>query len=271
MDDAPKHNGAPVTKDQEGSESSPTQDSSEQEALEARSAEVQQIIGRPPHWLVRGGIAVFLGVTLLVFAAASAIEYPEIVQATLTLRLTEAPQEIAAPREGTLSELEVESGTAVEQGELLGVIETGAPDAPAYNLEAPAGGILTYAGVLVEGQQVSAGQTLFQVRPEDATYYGEISIPESSFGKVEQGQTVLARFSGYPSQEYGSLKARIDYFPQVLTQEGQFVAKVSFPEGLTTNYGRQITPVDGMSGQAEIITKDRKLLERIYDNLTSRI
>lgn len=263
------HNGAPADRNKRGSEAPSRQNSPEREALEARSAEVQQIIGRPPHWLVRGGIGVFLGVILLVFGAASTIEYPEIVQASVTMRIAGGPLVVQASGKGRVQDLPLENGATVEQGQLLAVL--GREGATGDRIVAPAGGTLLYAGVLEAGQPVTAGQTLFQIRPEGVTYYGELTIPESSFGKVEQGQTVLVRFNGYPSQEYGSVTAQIDYFPEVLTSEGLFVAKVSFPEGLLTNYGQQISPVDGMTGQAEIITKDMKLLERIYNNLTSQL
>lgn len=268
MDEMTSHNGVPSDTNKRKPETPGRQNSPEREALEARSAEVQQIIGRPPHWLVRGGIGVFLGVILLVFGAASTIEYPEIVQASVTLRIAGGPLVVQAGGDGRVQDLPLENGATVEQGQLLAVL--GREGAAGERIMAAAAGTLLYAGVLEAGQPVSAGQTLFHIRPEGATYYGELAIPESSFGKVEEGQTVLVRFSGYPSQEYGSVTAQIDYFPEVLTSEGQFVAKVSFPEGLMTNYGRQITPVDGMSGQAEIITKDMKLLDRIYNNLTSQ-
>ena len=39
--------------------------------LSVRSEEVQEIIGRPPHWLVRGGIGALFGVLALIFIAAS--------------------------------------------------------------------------------------------------------------------------------------------------------------------------------------------------------
>lgn len=45
--------------------------------LEIRSEEVQEIIGRPPHWLVRWGIASFFIVLALIFLSASTIQYPE--------------------------------------------------------------------------------------------------------------------------------------------------------------------------------------------------
>lgn len=37
------------------------------EDLSVRSAEVQEIIGRPPHWLVRRGILGLLGILIIIF------------------------------------------------------------------------------------------------------------------------------------------------------------------------------------------------------------
>lgn len=53
--------------------------------------------------------------------------------------------------------------------------------------------------------------------------------------------------------------------------QAMLVAKVSFPDRLTTKYGRQIRPLDGMNGQAEFITMDKNLPDRIYDNLIRQL
>lgn len=265
MDEHSTHNGAP-----ESSQDS-TFSEDPKSALEVRSAEVQEIIGRPPHWLVRGGIAVFLGVLLLVFAAASTIEYPEIINAGITLNMEGASTTVTSQVDGTLTSLAVDNGEWVQRGESLGTMSPAGNHNETIQLTAPRNGTVFYKGILEEGQSVSDSLDLFFIRPDNASYYGELLIPESSFGKVEEGQTVLARFNGYPSEQYGSVEARIEYFPEVMVGNGMFVAKVSFPEGLTTNYGQQLVPVDGMTGQAEIITKDLKLLDRIYSNMTSQL
>lgn len=184
MKDKKSHNGTPEPASREPDRS----------ALEVRSAEVQEIIGRPPHWLVRGGIGAFLGVLLLVFAAASTIEYPEVVEGELILQYE------------------------------------------------PTGG-----------------------------WYGRVTIPESGLGNIEEGQAALVHFTGYSSQRYGSVEATIEYGADVRIEEGRITLQAKFPEGFITNYGHELNPIEGMTGRAEIITKDQKLLDRIYNNIAGKL
>ncbi|MDX1672014.1 MAG: HlyD family efflux transporter periplasmic adaptor subunit, partial [Balneolaceae bacterium] len=231
----------------------------------------QEIIGRPPHWLIRGGIAAFLGMLLLLFAAANTIEYPEVIETKIKLKMEGTPATVISEVEGILISLNVENGSHVRTGQVLAEMSSGKDLETLKEITAPRSGTLFYVGIIEEEQRITGHRELFYIRPENASYYGEITIPESSFGKIEEGQTVLVHFNGYPSQEYGSVKARIDYFPKVMTGEGVFTAKANFSNGLATNYGHQLTPIEGMTGQAEIITKEMKLLDRIYYNLAGNI
>jgi hypothetical protein len=63
----------------------------------------------------------------------------------------------------------------------------------------------------------------------------------------------------------------VDYFSDFPVQDSLFFARVTFPDGLVTNYGREVTPRNGMTGQAEIITQDMRLLERVVNNITKEL
>jgi len=140
-----------------------------------------------------------------------------------------------------------------------------------YLVTAPYDGRVVFAGILQENQSLTAGQPLFYIQPENTSFFGELMVSQASFGKVEEGQPVQVRFSGYPYHEYGSVFGRVEYFSDFPVQDSLFFAKVSFPEGLVTNYGREITPRNGMTAQAEIITQDMRLLERVYNNITKEL
>ena len=43
------------------------------------------------------------------------------------------------------------------------------------------------------------------------------------------------------------------------------MAEVEFPNGLTTNYNKQIKFSQEMQGSAEIITEDIRLIERLFN------
>ncbi|MEX2362064.1 MAG: HlyD family efflux transporter periplasmic adaptor subunit, partial [Balneolaceae bacterium] len=138
-------------------------------------------------------------------------------------------------------------------------------------ITAPYDGKVVYAGILQENQSVSPGQEIFYIQPENTEFFGEMSISQGSFGKVEEGQSVMIRFNSYPYHEFGTVYGEIEYLSDFPVRDSLFFARVNFPEGLTTNYGQRLTPRNGMTGQAEIITKDMRLLERVYNNMTKEL
>jgi HlyD family secretion protein len=140
-----------------------------------------------------------------------------------------------------------------------------------YLIVSPIKGQLVYAGIIQEKQILQSGQTIGYVQPANTQFFGQMKVSQRSFGKIEEGQNVLVRFSGYPDHEFGSVTGEIDYFSEFPVRDSVFMAKVNFPNEFTTNYGQEITPVDGMRGQAEIITQDMRFVERIYNNLTKEL
>lgn len=140
-----------------------------------------------------------------------------------------------------------------------------------YLLTAPTDGTLLYTGILQEKQHLNAGQNIFYIQPDNVEFFGEMIISQSSFGKIEEGQQVLIKFNGYPYSEYGSVTGKVEYLSLLPVKDSLFFAKVAFPSQLNTNYGHALPPVNGMTGQAEIITHDMRLLERIYNNLTKEL
>ncbi len=420
--------------------------------LEIRSEEVQEIIGRPPHWLVRGGIGMLFGVLILIFTAASFIRYPEVIKSELTFVAINAPKIIESKINGKVTKLFKENKSKVIEGEVLGWMESTADhksvetlereadslykwakskrfdkirssqissiqnlgelqsNVQAFNqiyweyllvipggyypqrktmleeelnytgkllsklqvqkeiqeadfeitkqefdaqkqladknliaklellkaerelankrlplqqtesaiinnrmaqiakakeimeldkkmaeqisifsqslyelksaieewrfkyvLTASVSGTVTYSGIVQEQQIYRVGDGIFYIQPKNTDFLGEMKISQASFGKIEEGQLVLVRFSGFPYHEFGSVTGTIEYFSEFPVDDSLFFAKVSFPEGLKTNYGKMLPSVNGMKGQAEIITQDMRLLKRVYNNLTKEI
>jgi hypothetical protein len=51
---------------------------------------------------------------------------------------------------------------------------------------------------------------------------------------------------------------------------GVYMVSVALPEGLATNYGKTLEFKFETKGIAEIVTVDRRLLQRLFDNLKYR-
>lgn len=139
-----------------------------------------------------------------------------------------------------------------------------------YLLVAPTSGKIAFATFLQENQQLQNNQTICFINPGNSQYYAEIYIPQTNFGKVKNGQDVLLKFPAYPFQEYGSVKGKIDFISNISTDSG-YLAKVILPQGLNTNYNKQVQYRDGLLAQSEIITKDMRLLERFYNNSIKQV
>ncbi len=135
-----------------------------------------------------------------------------------------------------------------------------------YMLIAPIDGKIVFSNFLQENQQLQAREIICYVNPGNAEYYAEIYIPQANFGKVKTGQNVLLKLPSYPFQEYGAVNGKIDFIGNISTDSG-YLAKVILPKGLHTNYGKQIQYREGLVAQAEIITQDLRLLQRLYYNL----
>ncbi|MEI9957879.1 MAG: HlyD family efflux transporter periplasmic adaptor subunit [Ferruginibacter sp.] len=139
-----------------------------------------------------------------------------------------------------------------------------------YLLIAPVDGKIAFATFLQENQQLQTNQTICFVNPENAQYYAEVYIPQANFGKVKTGQEVLLKFDAYPFEEYGSIKGKIDFISNITTDSG-YLAKVILPDGLNTNYKKQIQFRDGLNAQGEIITANIRLLQRFYYSIVKQV
>lgn len=130
-----------------------------------------------------------------------------------------------------------------------------------YVLIAPVSGTISFITFLQENQMINSNQNLFYVVPNNTAYLGQMYVSQFNFGKIHEGEEVLIKFSGYPFQEYGSVEGKIEAVSTV-PRDSSYLVKVSLPEGLTTNYGKELAYRNGMSGSGEIITANKRLIEK---------
>ncbi len=134
-----------------------------------------------------------------------------------------------------------------------------------YILISPIDGNVNTAGSLQEKQYVKSGSEVLFISTQDKTYLGEIRIPQANFGKVKKGQKVLIKLQGYPFEEFGSINGKVIAIAELSSQDNQFFwATVSLPKGLLTDANKKVEYKTGMKASAEIITKDMKLIERLF-------
>lgn len=86
--------------------------------------EVSQILGVPPHWLVRRGAVVMLGIVALMIALTFVVHYPDVVTADVVVTMPTPPAKVVAEASGHLSGLAVRQDQMVDRGAVLARIQS---------------------------------------------------------------------------------------------------------------------------------------------------
>ena len=122
-----------------------------------------------------------------------------------------------------------------------------------------------------EGDWIKANKPLFYISSKDEDkYVGEMQIGQFALGKVSEGQTVIIRLKAFPYQEYGVLKGKITYLSQQNTsKDSSYMARVAFDNGKLSSYSKELNLKNGLIADAEIITKHRSLLGKLFSSLVS--
>ena len=71
------------------------------------------------------------------------------------------------------------------------------------------------------------------------------------------------RLANYPDREFGVIKGIIQAISLTPDKDGNLLINVSLPKGLETSYQKQIIFQQEMSGTADIVTEDLRLVERL--------
>lgn len=131
-----------------------------------------------------------------------------------------------------------------------------------YILVAGDKGKASFVGSIEEFQSVSKGQDICYIMPDNIHYLGEIYLDQYNLGKVESGQTVIIKLKSYPFEEYGVVRGIIENISEVDINK-QYLVKVKLLNGITTNMNKKLKFRVGMIGDAEIITKNTKIIDKI--------
>ena len=100
-------------------------DSTKNEAnnLNLRSEQVQDILGRPPRWMIRWGITLIFIILALVLTGSWFFKYPDVVETHITVTTENSPAPIVARVNGEIEHLLVENQQEVKADQPLAVIE----------------------------------------------------------------------------------------------------------------------------------------------------
>jgi multidrug resistance efflux pump len=133
-----------------------------------------------------------------------------------------------------------------------------------YVLRSSINGKVSFLQLWAENQTISAGDQVFSIIPiNEKNYVGKVKAVAQNSGKIKIGQDVKIRLANYPDREFGIIEGKIKNISAIPDKDGNLLIDVSLLKGLDTSYDKKIEFQQEMTGTADIITEDLRLLERL--------
>jgi len=114
---------------------------------------------------------------------------------------------------------------------------------------------------------ISEGDRAFTIVPDDlGKVIGKLELPVRGSGKVKEGLDVNVKFDNYPYMEFGLVRGKVKSV-SLVPEDNFYMVEVEFPNGLVTNYNRDLQMQNQLAGDAEVITEDLRLIQRFFNPL----
>lgn len=139
-----------------------------------------------------------------------------------------------------------------------------------YVFVSPANGKLLVHEQWSSSQYVTRGKHVFSIVPKGTSRYKAIvQIPTQNSGKLKTGQRVNILLNDYPYEEFGTIKGEVKQL-SLMPKENMYMIEVHIMDSaLISSFGKSLQFRPEMTGKAEIITEDLRLIERLFYQLRS--
>lgn len=134
-----------------------------------------------------------------------------------------------------------------------------------YVLSSSINGVIGFQDFWGSNQFVNSGTIVFSILPTDtSTLVGKLIISAQNAGKVTVGQKVFVKLDNYPYQQYGMLIGKVSNLSISPNSDNNYTVYISLPNGTETSYNKSFKFTQELLGNAEIITEDLSVAERIF-------
>ncbi len=139
-----------------------------------------------------------------------------------------------------------------------------------YMVRATIKGTVSLFKFFNSNQFVTAGEEIMSLVPKSNKLLARCYVPLYGSGKVKEGQRVNIKLDGFPFREFGMLEGKVESI-SLSPRNNFYLVEVSLTNGLVTTYKKKLELKNEMTGTAEIITEDLRLLERLFYQVRSVI
>ncbi|SHM71840.1 hypothetical protein [Chitinophaga sp. CF418] len=237
------------------------------QSLEIRSNEMEEVVGNIPTWIIRWGITVLFAVAILGLLIANLVRYPDLLHATVLMQSENQPGKVTIRRTDENANFKfyylVKSGDQVVPGDTLLTRYDPKTDKSYYTITPMGGKIYITKGI----DQKNTLDEIIWVVPKSSRAEIKVKYNSKRAGNVKVGQSVKIELSDFPSNEYGFLEGTISSILPV-QMDGEHLAYVELNQKkIITSEKKEIPILPVMEGSAEIVLSDRSIFQRIFGSM----
>lgn len=133
-----------------------------------------------------------------------------------------------------------------------------------YSFIAPVSGKLVWLEKIHQNQFIESGKPLFAITTNNEKFIALATIPATGFGKIKTGQKARIKLNNYLSYEFGHLEGVVAKLTEI-PNENSYQVEITLNNGMTSSYNKLLTFTPEMTGTAEIVTDDLRVMQRIFN------
>jgi len=180
------------------------------DTFELRSEEVQDILTKVPHWMIRWGTVLIFAIIIMLFFVSWFVKYPDTVKTEIVITTNIPPEKIVSKSSGRIEAILVKDKTEVDKNSTLAIIENTANYKDVFLLKK-----------IVDSYDISSSTKEFPFDLLQNKQLGEIESAFAVFQKDYQAQELNKDLHPYQveSRAQQSEKIQITQRIEILQQQ----------------------------------------------------
>ncbi|WET04911.1 HlyD family efflux transporter periplasmic adaptor subunit [Flavobacterium sp. YJ01] len=180
-----------------------------EDTFELRSEEVQDILTKVPHWMIRWGTVLIFAIIMMLFFVSWFVKYPDVVKTEIVITTNIPPERIVSKSSGRIEAILVKDKTPIAKNSTLAIIENTASYKDVFLLKS-----------IVDNYDINNSKKAFPFASLKNTQLGEIESAFAVFQKDYQAQQLNESLHPFEiesiaqSSEKIQLKERLDILQQ---------------------------------------------------------
>lgn len=177
--------------------------------LELRSESVQDILTRPPHWMIRWGNTIVFIILLMILLMSYFIKYPEFVPAPIIVTSQNPPEKLLSRTNSKIEKIFIKDHQEVKKGDVLMILQSTANYSDVLKLKK-----------IVDS--ISPNQIFnFPLSETSKFKLGDLQSDYNSFAKAFQDERLFSRLKPYAPEDIATSQSLSESRGRIATLQQQ--------------------------------------------------